>query len=177
MMVMIAMRVIMVMAVVMNFSSMPHLVMLVVSARVCARLRLERRLDVRHSGAQLADHFLEDMVLRDAQEIAADLDRHVAIAEVVRDLRQFLRFDVQELLGLGDDLDYAPVGGGHQVAAAQDFAARQLEADLLARYQSRLQAALLPRLERQTQLPAHFDLVGGARDLQLGLYFEHQKRK
>ena len=71
----------------------------------------------------------------------------------------------------------SPIRGGHQVAAAQDFAARQDQADFLAGHELRLEPAFLPRFERKFQLPSHVHFVGGARDLQLGFYFEHQKRK
>ena len=93
----------------------------------------------------------------------------MAVAQVIGRLRQLGRidaFDVQHLLRLRDDLDHAPVGSGHQVAAAQDLAARQHQAHLFSRDELRVQAALLPQVERQLELAANCNLVGGARHLQ-----------
>jgi hypothetical protein len=74
---------------VMNFSSMTHFVVLV-AAGIGARLRLEGHLDVRNPGAQLLHHLLEHVVLGDAQEAFPHLHRHVAVAEVVGDFRECL---------------------------------------------------------------------------------------
>ncbi len=74
------------MMMVMNPSSMPHFIVLVMAAGIGARFGLERRLDVQHRCAQLAHHFFQNVVLRDAQESLAHLDGHVPVAEVIGDL-------------------------------------------------------------------------------------------
>ena len=52
------------MVVIVDLPAVAHLVVLVIGAA----FRLERRFDVRHARAELAHHFLEYMVLGDAQE-------------------------------------------------------------------------------------------------------------
>ena len=89
-MVAVIVSVLMVVMMVMNFSAMSHFIVLMMSARVGACLGLEGRFDVRHLRAQLAHHFLEDMVFRDAQEAFTHLHRHVAVAEVVGDFSERL---------------------------------------------------------------------------------------
>lgn len=118
------------MMMVMNFSSMTHFIVLVVAARVGAGLRLERRLNVRNLRTKLLHHLLENMILRDAQESLAHLDGHVPVPKVVGHLGKILRFDMQYLFRLSNDFDHPAVGGRDEVAATQDFAARQDQADL-----------------------------------------------
>jgi len=144
---MIAVFVIMIIDMVVTFSAMPLLVMLVVAGCVRPGFRFEGRFDVRDVCAERSDHLFEGVVLRDPQKFLAHLHRHVAIPEVVRDHCKGFRFDVQKPLGHGNDLDHAAVGRGHEVAAAQDFAARQHHLDLFARGKPGLQPARLPRLE------------------------------
>ena len=74
------------MMMVMNLSAMPHLIVLMVSARVGAGLGLEGRLDVGDFRAEFLHHFLENVIFRDAQESVAYLHRHVPVSEVVGDL-------------------------------------------------------------------------------------------
>ena len=71
--------------VIVDLAAVPHLVVLMAAACIGARLGLEGRLDVGDLCAQLAHHLLENVVLRDAQEAFAHLDRHVAVAEVIGD--------------------------------------------------------------------------------------------
>ncbi len=77
------------MMMVMNLSAMPNFVVRVVAAGVGTRLGLEGRLDVGDVRAQLADHLLEDVVVRDPQKLLVHLHRHVAVSEVVRDSCKF----------------------------------------------------------------------------------------
>src|SRR5947207_3376043 len=84
---------------------------------------------------------------------------------------------MKEFFGFGNDLDDPAVRSRHQIAAAEDFAAWQHEADFFAGNEARAQPAFLPRFEWQPQLTAHFELVRGARNLELGADLEHQKRK
>ena len=82
--------VVMVVMMIMNFSAMPHFIVLMMSTCVGARLGLEGRLDMRHLRAQLDEHLFKDMILGDAQEVLAHLHRHVAVAEVVGDFSERL---------------------------------------------------------------------------------------
>jgi len=136
--------VIVIVMVVVDLAAVAHLVVLVA---VGAGLGLERRLDVRDARAELARHLLEHVVFGDAQEARPDLQRHVAIAQMVCDARQLGRLDVQELLQRGDDLDLAPVGRGDAITVAQHPAARQDERDLFAVVRLRAQPAFLAQLE------------------------------
>jgi hypothetical protein len=136
------------MRVVVDLSAMAHLV---VAVAIGARLGLERRFDMRDARAQPAHHFLEHMVLHDAQEARPHLEGDVAVAEVVGDACELLALDMEKALRRRDDLHLAPVGGGDALAAAQHAAARQDERDLLAVVQPRAQTALLSQLEGKGQ--------------------------
>ena len=147
------------------------------AAAIGARLGLERRFDMRHARAELARQLFQHMIFGDAQEPLAYLHRHVAIAQVIGNACEIAGLDVQQLLGHGQDLDNAPIGSGHEIAAAQDLAARQLDSHLLARFQLGAMPALLARLERQREPAFDLELVGAARHLQLGGELDHQNRK
>ena len=151
--------------------------MLVVPARIGAGLRLEGGFDVGNLRAQLAHHRFQNMVFRNAQKAFANLHGHMPIPQVVSDLGQFprrRRFDMQHLLRLRNDFDDSPVRGRHQIPAAQDLAARQDQADLLPGFELRLQAALLPRFERQPQRATHLELVCASGHPELISYFQHE---
>jgi hypothetical protein len=173
MIVVMVMFVVVVVRVVVDLAAVALLVVLMVSARVGAGLGLEGRFHLLHRRAELLHHLLQHVVGGDTQEVLPDLHRHVAVAEVVRDLRERVRFDVQQLLGLGQHLDDAPIRCGDQIAAAQDLAARQHERHFLARDELGAQPALLARVERELELPLHVQLVGRARDLELRLDLDH----
>src|SRR4051812_25790087 len=87
-----------------DLSTVTHFIVLVlVAARIGARLRLERRLDMRNRRAELAQHLLQHMVLPDAQVGLSHLNRYVAVSKVVGHLRQRRRLDVKHFLW---DSDY-----------------------------------------------------------------------
>src|SRR5262245_36553942 len=107
--------------------AMPHLAVLMAAA-VGARLGLDRRLGVRDFRAQPLQHFFQHAIDRDSQVAGADLDGYMAIAKVICTPRERLRafaFDVRQLLDVGDHFDDSSVRCGHEIAAAQDFAARK----------------------------------------------------
>src|SRR5688572_2150266 len=118
---------------------------------VGARLGLEGPLHMLDPCTEVAHHVLEHVVAKDAQEAFADLHRNVSVTEVIGDARQARRVDVRELLRRGRDLEYAAVGSAYAIASAQHEAARQHEADFLARIELRALAAALPVLEGQAE--------------------------
>ena len=95
----VAVIVVVILMVVVDLPAVPHLVVLVVPARVGAGFGFERRLDLAHLGTQLLHHLREHVVRGDAQEILAHLHRHVPVAEVIGHLRELCGLDVQQLLG------------------------------------------------------------------------------
>jgi hypothetical protein len=134
--------------VVVDPAAVAHLVVLVT---IRAGFGLERRLDVRDARAELARQLLKHVVFGDAQKALPDLERHVAVAEVVGNARKVLGFYVQQPFRRSDDLDLASVGRLHALTAAQHPAARQDERDLLAVIELGAQTAFLPQFERQRE--------------------------
>ena len=130
---------------IMDLAAVAHLVVLMVAVR--AGLGFERRFDARHSRAKFARHFLQHMILGDAQEAGADLERNVAVAQVIRHAHEIGRFYMRQLLGRRDDFDFATVGRLNAIAAAQHLATRQDERKLFAILGFRAQTALLPQVE------------------------------
>ena len=147
-----------------------------VATAVGTGLGLERGLHGLHRRPQAFDHIFKHVVGGNAQESVPHLYRHMTVAKVIRRAGELLRrlaSDVHDFFRLGHDFDDAPVAGHHQVATAQDIAAREHQANLLPGGKLRAKAALLPRIERQPELAFHLEAVGTAWDLQLGFYFEH----
>ena len=111
-------------------------------------------------------------------DLAWYLDRHVAVAEVIRGARQVPRIvagDMQHLFRRRDHFDHPAVVRHQQVAAAQQVAARQDQCNLFPRNELRAQAALLAQVERQLQLPLGLDDVGAGDHLQFLAYFKHSR--
>src|SRR3954447_26453903 len=132
--VMVMVMIVVVLAKLVDLSAVPHFVMLMVmAAGIGAGLRLERRLDMGDGRAKFAQHFLKYVVLGDAQEAFANLDRHMPVAEVIRRLGEISGFNVEKLFGTGNNLDHPAIGVRNKVAAPQDLAARQQHRHLLAR--------------------------------------------
>jgi hypothetical protein len=143
---------------------------------VSAGFRLEGRLHRFDFRAKPPDHFFEHMVGGDAQEPVPDLNGDMSVAKVIRsphEVERGLAGDMQDAFRLRSHLDYAPVACDDQVAAAQDFAARQHERHFFARHQLRAQPALLPPIERQLELAFDFEAIGAPGDFQLCLDFNH----
>ncbi len=100
---------------------------------VGAALRVERRHDRGHGCAEAADHLLDDVVAADAQPVAEQLGRQVAVAEVPGDAQQIGRIggrDLDKRLKRGADGDDAPVLQDQPVAVAQRHRLRQVEQEL-----------------------------------------------
>ena len=164
-----------------NLAAVTVLVVTATAVRVAfaigAGLGLEWRIDLLDRGTQAFEHIRQHVIGSDAQIAVADFDRHVAIAEVIGGARQFAGIvagDVRHLLVGGNDFDHAAVARDDHIAAAQQVATRQVEADLLAGRELRAQAALLARLERQTQLPLGLDGIGSVGDFQFLSDFKHR---
>ena len=91
------------------------------------------------------------MVGGDAQKVPGHLDRHMTIAEVIRDASQVVGFDVSERFVRRHDLHVTPIDGLHHVAAPHDPSPLDHQADLLARCEPSELAALLPAFERELE--------------------------
>lgn len=135
----------------------------VVAMGVGAGFRLEGGGEIHHLGAQPDKHGLQYVVGLDAQPAGTHLHCHVAVAQVIGDPRQRLgvgttRFE--QVFRRRDDLDNAPVLRQQAIAAAQDGAARQEQANLLAIGQLRAQAALGAGVEVELQAGSGSGLAG-----------------
>lgn len=77
---------------------------MMMATAVGAVFRLERRLDGLRIGAQLFKHGLEHIVIEQAQPAVADLQRYMAVAEVIGGAGQLKRVaasDVKQLFRSG----------------------------------------------------------------------------
>ena len=102
----------------------------VVAVGIGAALGVEGGGDVRHDRAEMVDHVLDDGVVADAQPVAEELGRQVAVAEVPGDTQQVdrrLRRDLAERFGRGIDGDDAAVLQHQPVAAPERHGLRQVE--------------------------------------------------
>ncbi len=123
------MRVIMVMTVVMGMIVpvvMAGVAVVMIVRRVCGRigtaLRIERRLDLDDARAESLHHLLDDVVPADAQALAHDLRRQMAVAEMPGDAHQMRRIgapDLDQRLGRRHHFDQPSVFQHQRVAAAQ----------------------------------------------------------
>ena len=98
--------------------------------RIGAALRIERRLERDHAGAETLGHRLDDRVPADAQRPWRYFSRQMAVAEVPGDASQGQRIggpDFHQRFGLGDHLDHTPVLEPQPVAAAQHCRVREVE--------------------------------------------------
>ena len=125
-----------------------------VAAAICARLGLERRTCLDHRGTQLRQHVPEHRVAFYFQVIAANLHRHMPIAEVVGGLRQRTSggrtYDIDALDG-GNDPHDAAIASSKSIAVAQHRPALEKQACLFAAIETYQQAAAPAQLERQRE--------------------------
>ena len=85
---------------------------MVMPAAVGAMFWLERRFNGFGSRAQLIEHGLEDVIVEQAQPAITDLQRHVAVAQVIGGAGQLKGVgagDVQQFFGAGAHAHDAPV--------------------------------------------------------------------
>ena len=104
-----------------------------------AAFRIERRLDGDNARAEALEQGSQGRVAAQADATAEDLHRHMAVAEMPGEPRQRHRIGgarLDQRLGLGHDLDHAPVGEQQAIAHAQgdrlgeiELAAGPLDAD------------------------------------------------
>jgi hypothetical protein len=161
---------------------MTTVLVFVMTMAVCVRtrFRLERRVDLRHSRAQAAQHLRKNVIGSDAQIPVSHLDGNVPVAEVIRRTRQRLRrvaLDVQYALGLSDDLDDPSIRRDEQIAPAQHLAAREDERDRLAGDERRAQPTFLSQIESQFEPAARLHRTNRAMRVEAAADLDHQNRK
>jgi len=146
----------------MNATTVPLIVVLMVhmAVPVGTRLGLEARADRAHGPAQPLDHGPQHMVGEQPQPAGANLQRHMAIADVIRDACQGHGIggsNLEEFFGRGLHCHHAPVVEQQAVAVAQQGTGGQIDTDLLATEQGGTETRTLALLEGQFD-----DHVGGA---------------
>ena len=118
-------------------------VMVVMMVRVVARLRhlvgatlgIERRLDAGDTRAERGELRFEGGIVAQAQPVGEDLHRHVTVAKPPgepRKCREVSRTQLDQRLGLDDDLDEPAIVETERIAHAQPHRLRQLEPQVLA---------------------------------------------
>jgi hypothetical protein len=100
----------------------------------------------------------------------------MAVAEVIGRFGQrsgVSAFDMDDLLGFGDDFDDATIAAQQLITATQDFTARQQQPGVFTGNECGTQPAFLPQVEGQFQLLRG----GGVSGTGSGFDFDHQNRK
>src|SRR5690606_18391716 len=106
----------------------------------------------RDVAAEPAHHRVEDVIAAVAQPAVADLERDVAIAEVIGEAseqRRIVAAHGGDFLGSRDYRDGVAASAAQQIAAAKHRAARQDDADLAAGIERDALTRDAPPLERQ----------------------------
>lgn len=127
---------------------------------VGTRFGLEAGADRPHGRAQALDHCPQHMIGQQPQPARADLQRHVAIADVIRDASQCHGIggaNLKELFRRGLHRHHPTVVEQQAVAVTQQGASGQVNTDLFATEQGGAKAGTLALLEGQFD-----DRVGGA---------------
>ena len=113
-------------------------IVVVVAVGVAARIRsgfgVEGGFDDVDVAAEVFDHFLDDVVAADADLVADELDREVAVAEVPGDADQLgvgMGVDFGQGFGAGADADDFAVIGLQAVAVAQAVGLGEVEQEVL----------------------------------------------
>ena len=130
---MIMMRVIVttmvVIAVIVMFMAMRR----VTAAGIGPALRIERRLDSNDARAEASHHLPDDVIAPDAQPLADDLRRQMAIAEVPGDTHQVMRVgaaNFHQRFRRGDHLNQSSVFKHQGVATAERHGFLQIQQEL-----------------------------------------------
>ena len=115
-----------------------------------AALGIERRLDRRDHGAEAFEHRLDDMIAADAQPVAEQFRRQMAVAEMPGDadqMRGIARRHLGEVFRRRHDGDDAAVLEHQPIAMAQRHGARQVEQERSAAGRRHRDAPPVPRIE------------------------------
>jgi len=111
-------------------------VMMVPSSwRVSAGLRIERRLDRFDVTAEAFDHVPDDVIGANANAVAKQLHRQMAIAEMPGDADQFtlvMGVDFQQWLRPGADMNDAAAIQREPVAVAETYGLREVDQQFVA---------------------------------------------
>lgn len=149
--------------------------MMAMAAAICARFRLERRMLVHYFHAQAKQHFLEHMILLQPQPTFPDLQRNMAIAEMIGGAHQpdrcICRHTHDGFIS-GDNPYHASIAGKQAITATQDGASFQKQARFLTGFQPDPQPAFLAAIKGQDQFV--ITLIAGR---ELFGNVEHQNRK
>ena len=162
---MIGMVVIMGMPIAMAMGMIVIIPAMTMPAAIGPSLGLERRLLVANLHAQAFKHMLQHMVLLQQDPANADLQRNMAIAEVIGGAHQIaliLRGDQGNRFLRRDDLDDPPIRRAQPVAAAQHRPAFDRQRRLGPRFERHPQPAFLPPVEWQNQPVVRWSGAGDA---------------
>lgn len=146
-------------------------------AAVGSAFRLERQIGFHHGHVHAAQQIGQHMVGLNLQMVGLQLDRDMAVAQVVRGAHQIERRsvhraggDVQHFLRCRQHTDQRSILGHQYVAAAHCLAARQKDCQLAALAVGGSKAALLAHIPVQLHGRSAFE-QGGRQALALGQQF------
>jgi hypothetical protein len=142
--------------------------MVVATGAVRTAFRFKRFLDFVHDQVHGAQHIGQHMVGFYLEVIGFELNRHMAVAQMVGGARQVkgravrrAGRDAQHRLRRGNHLDHGAVFGDQHVAAAHQRAARQEHAQLAAQRVGRVEAAFLAHVPVELNGGGAFNEDGG----------------
>ena len=121
---------------------------------ICASLGFKRCLLYRYGKAKPTHHVVQHMIMLVAHPVGGDLQRNVAIAQVVAGAGQSQRVVAvygRYRLGGGLHLYHQAPGASQQVTAAQDFSARQKQARFTPVIQCDFQTTFDALVDRQAE--------------------------
>jgi hypothetical protein len=125
--------------------------MMVPSAAISPRLRLELRIFLDDRRSESLQHFFQYLILGNAQKPFAHLSLSMAIAQVESATKQVMRVRARNAVGSfprGHDLHHASVITGEQIVVPQHCTSRREDGHFLSRGKRSAQAAVLTQLVR-----------------------------
>ena len=125
--------------------------MVVPSAAIGSRLRLELRVFLDDCRSEPLQHFLQYLIPGNAQKPFAHLSLGMAIAQVEGAAKQVMRILARDTVGgfpCGHDLHHTPVITGEQIVVPQHCTPRREDGHFLSRGKRSAQAAVLTQLVR-----------------------------
>ena len=117
---------------------------------ISAAFRIERCFNDNDARAKAAHHLLDHMIAPDAQALADDLRRQMAVAEMPGDPHQMMRIgaaDFHQQLGRGNHFDQPPVFQHQRIAAAQRDGFFQIQQEFQPARSRHRHAAAMPVVE------------------------------